>query len=325
MVTKGANAAICGQNGLHSNFYDAIRAYQQTQAYDADHGITGDPARWNACISNVRTGYLNYINLARPPGTIPSIYLASNGMMNLALSGDSAARTGLFETADNAQDKKMGPGLLDVGYERELDFTTEAFIAADKAGDSKEAQLIPVGIDYLLADVDQIVNAGVSHEPFLDGAIADTLIHYYTAKGSVDARIPIAVKALADDLWVHYWIPGKCTGPANVNLTGCFVYSSGTFAMGIDDATNLAAANDTNLNLMVAPMFAWLFKMTGNGTIPGSDGSQCGGTHGQPCTYQQAGDSIFASGVRQSDYYFPKDWAQDFRWSFDYVEWRNAP
>lgn len=322
MVTKGASAAICRQNGITSNFYDAIRAYQQTQAYDAHNGVTGDPAHWDACISNRETGYLSYINEEHPPGAIWSIYLASNGMMNLALGGDSAARTGLFETADNAPGRSMRPALLDVAYERELDFITEAFIAANKAGDSKEAPLIPVGIDYLLADVDQIVNAGVSHEPFLDGAIADTLIHYYTDNGSVDVRVPIAVKALADHLWVNYWIPGKCSG-TNQPFTGCFAYSAGTAKMGINVVDN-SVSNYTNLNLMIAPMYAWLFKMTGNGTIPGSDGSQCGGTRGQPCTYQQAGDSVFASGVRQSDYYFFKDWAQNFRWSFDFVKWRSA-
>lgn len=326
MVTKGSTAAFCGQNsGAGANFYDGIRAYQQTQAYDEANGITGNPSQWNTCIANRETGYLSYINSVNPRGGIWAIYLASNGMMNLALGGDSSAEAGLFESADNAQWKTLRPALLDVGLERELDFTTEAFVAAKKAGDSNEAPLIPVGIDYLLADVSQIVNDDVSHEPFIDGALADTLIQYYTDNGSVDARIPTAVKALADHLWVNYWIPGKCSG-TNQQVTNCFAYSAGMRNLGIDASEiSNSTSNDADLNLMIAPMYGWLFKMTGNGTIPGSDGSQCGGTPGQPCTYQQAGDAIFASGVTQSDYYWLKGWDQNYRWSFDYVKWRNVP
>jgi hypothetical protein len=218
--------------------------------------------------------------------------------------------------------KTMRPALLDVGYERELNFTAEAFIAANKAGDSNEASVIPIGIDYILADIDQIVNAGVSHETFIDGTLADTLIHYYIDKGNTDARIPAAVKALADHIWVNYWLPGLCSG-TNQTLTGCFAYSAGMRHMGIDYSEIPGSSNAANLNLLIAPMYAWLFRMTGNGTIPGSDGTQCGGTSGQPCTYQQAGDTIFQKGVSQSDYFDPKTWAQNYRWSFDYVTWRS--
>jgi len=215
--------------------------------------------------------------------------------------------------------------LMDVGLERELSFTTEALIAAKGAGNITNAGQIPIGIDYLLADIDQIVNASVSHEPFLDGVIADTLIHYYIDTGSTDARIPPAIQALADHLWNHYWILGACSGYGPYTVTGCFAYSAGMSQMGIDESTNGSANNDAGLNLMIAPMYGWLFKMTGNATIPGSDGSQCRGKRGRPCTYQQAGDTIFQKGISQSDYFQPKNWAQNYRWSFDYVTWRSRP
>jgi len=324
MVTKGSTPFFCNQNsGAGANFYDAIRAYQQTKTYDTANSITGNALQWDTCISNREAGYIGYVNSTTPPGAMWAIYLGSKGMMNLALNGDAAAQTGLFNSANNAQWKTLRPALEDVGLERELNFTTEAIIAANKAGDSSVASLIPVGIDYILADVDQIMNSGVSHEPFLDGTLADTLIHYYIDNGSTDARIPLAVKALADHLWVNYWIYGRCSGPQTDMIFGCFVYSAGMSHMGIDASTNLSPANDADLNLLIAPMYAWLFKMTGNGTIPGSDGSQCGGTRGRPCTYQQAGDTIFQKGISQSDYFDPKTWTQNYRWSFDYVTWRT--
>jgi len=328
MVTKGATAFFCTpyptfcSGGAGCNFYDGIRAYQQAKTYDTANGITGNPLQWDACISNRKVGYISYINSTTPPGAIWAIYLGSKGTMSLALNGDTAARTALFNTANNAQWKTLRPFALDVGLERELNFTTEALIAANKAGDSNVNSLIPVGIDYILADVDQIVNAGVSHEPFIDGTLADTLIHYYIDNGSTDVRIPPAIKALADHLWVDYWIPGVCSG-SNQTFTGCFAYSAGMRHMGIDYSEIAGTGNSANLNLLIAPMYAWLFKMTGNGTIPGSDGAQCRGTPGQPCTYQQAGDVIFQKGFSQSDYFSPKDWAQNYRWSFDYVTWRS--
>jgi hypothetical protein len=331
MVTKGATSFFCTpyptvcSNGAGCNFYDPIRAFQATIAYDTAHSITGSPSQWNSCISNIESGYLSYINAAVPVGEITAFYQASKGMANLALAGDVSARNGLFATADHAQWKTLRASMLDVGLERETNFTTETFIAANKAGDSNEAALIPIGIDYILADIDQIVNAAVSHEPFLDGTLADTLIHYYIDNGSTDARIPIAIKALGDHLWINYWISGVCSGSPSDLIYGCFAYSAGMRHMGIDYSTNLHSYNDADLNLLIAPMYAWLFKMTGNGTIPGSDGSQCGGTRGQPCTYQQAGDTIFQKGLSQSDYYDTKTWAQNYRWSFDYVTWRSAP
>ena len=330
MVVKGAVPAACGAgaNGASAgaNFYDGIRALQQVKAYDIANGITGNPSQWDTCIANRENGYVSYINATSPPGAINSIFMASKGMSVLAINGDATAATALFNNADNAQFRTMRPSLNDVGFERELNFTTEAFIAANAAGHATKASLIPVGIDFMLGHVDQIVNAGVSHEPFLDGAMADTLIHYYIDNGSTDIRIPIAIKSLADHLWLNYWVPGGCSGKTQ-QITACFNYSAGMTHMGIDAATNGSASNIANLNLLIAPMYAWLFRMTGNATIPGSDGSQClagGGVPGQPCTYQQAGDTIFLSGVSQSDYFYaPKDWDQDFRWSFDYVTWRS--
>lgn len=324
MVTKGLVPGACGANrGASANFYDGIRAYLQAKSYDIAHRITRHPEQWDKCIENRKLGYVGYIDSTKPPGAIWAIYLASKGMAMLAQNGDTVARAALFDTADHAQWRTLRSSIMDVGYERELNFTTEAFIAAQAAGHPTAGKSVPIGITMMLGQVDQIVNAGVSHAPFLDGTLADTLIHYYIDSGSKDARIPAAIKSLADHLWVNYWIRGGCSGGTQ-QITDCFAYTAGQFHMGTDYSTNGYSNNDANLNLIIAPMYAWLFKMTGNGTIPGSDGSQCGGKRGQPCTYQQAGDTIFQSGVSQSDYFSPvKDWDQNFRWSFDYVTWRS--
>ena len=328
-VTRGNAFGYCtvGSTGASTgaNFYDGIRAYQQIKAYDIANSMTGNPAQWDTCIANRENGYVGYINGSSPVGTIFAIYLASKGMEALALGGDTVAKNALFASSDNAQWKSMRPSMIDVGLGRELNFTTEANIAANNAGDPNQAAKIPIGITFLIGTVDQINYTNVSFAPFLAGTFADTLIHYYEDNGSTDKRIPMEIKALADNLWTKYWIPGGCSG-ATQQLKACFYYTAGQAQMGTDYATNGTAQNDADSNLLIAPMYAWLFRNTGNGTIPGSDGSQCllgGGVPGQPCTYQQAGDSIFLSGAQQDDYFAVKEWNQAFRWGFDYLKWRN--
>jgi len=60
---------------------------------------------------------------------------------------------------------------------------------------------------------------------------------------------------------------------------------------------------------MIAPMYAWIFKITGN------------------TKYQSEGDQIFASGVEFDPAgtlgWSGKNFMQQYRWSFDFVQWRK--
>jgi hypothetical protein len=122
-------------------------------------------------------------------------------------------------------------------------------------------------------------------KPFMDGLIAEALIQYYEETN--DPRIPHAIKAMADGLWSRAW---DATEKA-------FYYES-------TNPTNMAPT----LNNLIAPMYAWLYKMTGDPV------------------YQQRGDAIFEGWVLNG---WPegagKFYSQGYRWSFDYVEWRTNP
>jgi hypothetical protein len=61
------------------------------------------------------------------------------------------------------------------------------------------------------------------------------------------------------------------------------------------------------LNLSIAPAYAWLWQLTG---AP---------------RHLERGDAIFAGGVRRAWIGAGKAFSQSYRWSFDFVKWRSRP
>ena len=116
------------------------------------------------------------------------------------------------------------------------------------------------------------------------GLMAEALIQYY--EETKDPRVPPAIKAAADGLWARAWIPDG----------NGFYYES----------TNPTKAAP-DLNLLIAPAYAWLYRLTGDPV------------------YQQRGDLIFQGGVEGAWLEQGKQFSQNYRWSFDYVKWRLHP
>ena len=91
-------------------------------------------------------------------------------------------------------------------------------------------------------------------------------------------------------MWEHLW----------VSSAGAFKYTDRIMPYGgVDPAPDL--------NLLIAPLYGWLYKMTGEET------------------YRQHGDVIFAGGVQGAYFNDPKHFNQNYRWSFDYLRWRGNP
>ena len=74
-------------------------------------------------------------------------------------------------------------------------------------------------------------------------------------------------------------------------------------AFWYDSTDATAAAPD--LNLLIAPAYAWLYRQTGDPA------------------YRDRGDQIFAGGVKLA-WLGAKQFNQNYRWSFDYVRWRSG-
>ena len=60
-----------------------------------------------------------------------------------------------------------------------------------------------------------------------------------------------------------------------------------------------------DLNLLIAPAYAWMYRQTGD------------------ITYRQQGDQIFAGGVRSADLDEVKQFNQNYEFSFDYLARRG--
>jgi hypothetical protein len=170
----------------------------------------------------------------------------------------------------------------------------------DAGGASTLAQVKQMAA-YCLGDEDQIVNNN-AYFPFenffMDGLMAQALIEYWEdpKTGNGDPRIPPAIKAIADHVWSVGWIPWS-------GGNGEFVYNL------FQNQIGLGVGQMESLNLLIAPMFAWLYENTGLSE------------------YQLEGDTIWSAGVNDppSDGigWSGKNFSQQYRWSFDYVTWRT--
>src|SRR5207302_11359528 len=123
------------------------------------------------------------------------------------------------------------------------------------------------------------------------GLTAEALIGYYQKTN--DPRIFLAIKTAMDWLWANAWVPSN----------QAFWYQN-----WVPDPSQPLPATTVapDLNLLIAPAYAWLYQMTGD------------------TTYRDEGDQIFAGGVAGAYLAGSKQFNQNYKWSFDYVKWRTA-
>jgi len=146
-------------------------------------------------------------------------------------------------------------------------------------------------INQALGHIDQwfISKTAAYTRPFMVGITAQALIQAYNV--TQDSRIPTAVKTALDGIYPSMWLT-SCQ---------CFKYTNiVTTTGGMDPAPDL--------NLLIAPAYAWMYYMTGD------------------TKYRDIGDQIFAGGVNnaQNWLYLGKQFDQNYWWSPAYVTWRKA-
>jgi hypothetical protein len=133
-----------------------------------------------------------------------------------------------------------------------------------------------------VVDVDAYLSATEDWQPFMFGLTAEALIKYAAYSGQVQQVVEI-LAAGADAMWDAAWLPQHQ-------------------AFFLNAAQSRQQAPD--LNLLIAPVFAWLYRETGD------------------VSYRDRGDAIFAGGVRGAWLGRSKQFNQNYRWSFDFVRWR---
>ena len=272
-------------------YYDGERVFYQIADYTKHK-------KWETCALNSQANYRDQYVLARStPGAIGGWRVFPDGIyMNYLRTGDATSKAAVHALATNAAGAKMWTWHVPTGLIREATYMLTADRLDTKLGNDRSRQMQQM-VSVVLGHIDQITSGQADwNQPFMDGLAAEALIHYYEDGHHDDVRVPAAIQKLADWLWANAWQPN--------NGAGFFYYNSYQASIGMPQGETGRC-----LNLMIAPMYAWLFKITGN------------------AKYQSEGDQIFASGVDFDPAgtlgWSGKNFMQQYRWSFDYVKWRK--
>lgn len=275
-----AAEAIPGHEG-NSWYYDGNRVYQQIGKFLNDRSFL-------ACSQLFNDGYRAYVEKGN--GYIPGWQYFPHGMlMNFERTGNQLSNATVKLMANGspwAQNGSANVAMIDQGYTREIAYAMQTVVYAERLGRPRSWKLSFLA-DCLLSHIEQwyIQRAG-RPQPFMVALTSEALIDYYNL--TRDARVPAALKMVADGLWANSWDP----------VSKSFLYEE--FSNG-----TRVPSNDTNL--LIVPLFGWVFQQTGDPI------------------YRERGDVIFATGVKTAWLVGGKQFSQNYRWSFKYVWWRHNP
>jgi len=256
-------------------YYDGERVFYQIADY------TSDP-QWNTFAQNSEETYR--ANVLQNNGRIQGWRIFPHGLfMDYKRTGDEESKRAALLLSRNARfaDRGGGPG---EALSRETAYCINAYLVAEALGEPRNPNL-QKAVDYALGHIDQwfLENSSRNWAPFMFGLTAEALIAYYD-QVTPDPRILAAIKLGCDECWKRAWREKE----------QAFFYRADNPAQGSRD-----------LNLLVAPAYAWVYLQTGD------------------TTYRDRGDKAFAEGVRGAYLAGGKQFSQNYRWSFDYVKWRT--
>lgn len=266
-------------------YYDGMRVFQQIAQY------TNNPD-WYRCAEYVAVAYQSYVIGARTPGW----RVFPKGLHDhFVRTGDLRSLQGVVDLATKSAfaNSATDPAWSDSWeYSREMAYIMDAYVYHHNLG--SDHPLIPVALGDIFGHFDQWFVSKTSGivKPFMVGLSAEALIEYYTHV-SPDPRILTTLQLAADWMWDRAWVP-----------------SARAFQYGVcrqskyNKECNQGPSPD--LNMLIAPMYAWLYMKTGD------------------VKYQERGDAIFSGGVDLAYLGSGKHFSQNYRWSFAYVTWRQS-
>lgn len=292
---------------LGATYYDAERIYYAIGAYTQN-------AAWNVCAVAAEAAYRDAYVIPNNGG-IPGFWNFTAGLRrDMELTGDTVSRDTVLLLSQNASFTSGELNLIIPSYySREVAYAINAYIDAEKLGYPRNPRLTAY-VDILLGHLDQWFVSLNSRcpsqcdpaaaawqyyvQPFMVGLAAETLIQYH-AEIESDPRIPVAVKNAADWLWSHAW-----DAPSGTFWYDNWIADPAQIPSGYWTPHTPPLAHD--LNLLIAPAYAWLYRQTGDDA------------------YRDQGDAIFVGGVNGAWLDGVKQFNQSYRWSFDYVKWRSG-
>lgn len=266
---------------LSATYYDAILVYQLIGEYTSD-------SSWVACASAAKEIYRDKYVLAND-GKVPGYWNFTEGLtLNFEKRKDIASKNAailLSTQAAFAAESTPLTSTQDALLSREVAYAIVSYLDAERLGEAHRPRLEQL-VDQALGHLDQwfVKKSAAYIRPFMVALTARALIKYQEAKG--DSRILPALRGAADWLWAHTWNPEH----------KAFQYTDRNVESG---GTELAP----DLNLLIAPLYAWLYRETG------------------VLTYRQRAEIIFKGGVAGAYVQGAKQFNQNYFWSFDGVRW----
>jgi hypothetical protein len=257
-------------------YYDGIRVFQQITDY------TGDSS-FEPCAGYVEASYRPYVLGAN--GGVPGWRVFPHGLAeDWVRTGDAVSRDAAIALSKSSAYAGHGGG-VDPGLVRETAYLVNAYRIAQKLGEPEHPRYRRA-VDFLLGHVDQwfVSKTEPYMQPFMVGLLSEALIDHY--EQTQDPRVPPAIRTAMDGIWEWAWVPSS---------NAFFYESTGDTSTGTSD-----------LNPLIAPAFAWLYRQTGDPT------------------WQERADQIFVGGLT-AWLDGGKQFSQSYRWSFQYVKWRQNP
>jgi len=313
-----------------TTYYDSQRIFFQIADY------TGQDEPWNTYAQRAEEIYRDMY--ARPDYTMPGYRRFPHGIyMDFVRTGDSLSAEGIPLMRDAPAYSNPEAFSHTTAYRwywqdlsREVAYAIGANVIAERAGYPRLEERMQMFIGMALNHINEWVtgergNPDASKHrfaPFMFALTAEALISYYeweVERGAApDETIPNALRAAADFLWSARVTNGPNTGKAMwVPDVSGRSYSSwgdlggsghGAFRYEDCDCSPTGSRPSPALNLLIAPAYAWLFKHFGDPA------------------YLAMGDLIWEGGVglaQSAIRYSGKQFNQNYRWSFEYVKWRN--
>ncbi len=326
-------------NEQNMTYYDGQRVFYQIAEY------TGQQELWYDYAQEAKRIYLNYVanrinNWSGLDYSIPGYRRFSHGLyMDWVRVNSPDIMESIIKIRDNPAFSNPEQWGYDnpnqtwywSNYSREVAYALSSHIMAERAGNPRNEIRVPIFIDMALNHINEWVTGSRGNPdsdthrfaPFMAGLTAEALIDYYKWEieqgHNPDNTIPDALKQLADYMWTATVYDGVNQGEpmwiADIGGTGYPHNDQGGTGVGAfryEDRENPISAIDgtellsPELNLLIAPLYAWVFKHFGD------------------ITYIERGDLIWEGGVDLSNVgWNTKIYNQNYRWSFDYIKWRN--
>lgn len=280
-----ASSPLTEDERLTATQYDAEWVFYQIGEYTNDES-------WRECARRAEVVYRDHYVLPNN-GLVPGYWNFTEGLTRDYLStGDAASKYAvvlLSKNAAYAADYTPLSWTVDASMSREVAYSIRSYLQAESLGAPHRTRTEAL-VNQALGHIDQwfISQTAAYVRPFMFAITAEVLIGYDDAIG--DARILPAIATGAEWIWNNCWLPGQ----------EAFKYTDRVVPTGGTEAA-------PDLNLLLAPVYAWLWHQTGD------------------VIHRDRADQIFAGGVKGAWIVGAKQFNENYCSSFNYIRWRTEP